>query len=209
MCAKTSLRLKTIAIGALFASCTSVAHAGFVNLNNVSGIEWEIQFSPITLTVKSNPGSNNLDWLVFEDFFAANSTDAGNEIATPQSISIDVNGGGATSFDVNSSSGTFSIALGGIDQNDLFINIAQVSASASAGDTVVVTQNGTGVRFTSTDVPALNTSWNGQVAFWSNTFPMVTENSFITPVPEPSTLTLAGLGLFVTASRRKRRSTGA
>ena len=198
----------TIAVGALFASCMSVAHAGYVNLNNVSGNLWEIQFSPITLTMKSVPNAGRLDWLVFEDFFAANSTANGEESGV-QSISISVNGGAAVSYSVNNPIGTLNFSFGGIDPNDLFINIAGDNASASALDTVVVTQNGTGVQFISTDVPTLNTSWNGQVAFWNNNsapnnLALTTENSFI--LPEPATTALLALGLLSAGYARKRRA---
>ena len=200
---KTTHRLMTIVVGAFFASCMSVAHAGFVSLTNTSGSTWNIQFSPITLTVKSSPGSTNLDWLVFEDFFASDSTAFGAQNGL-QTISIDVNGGGATSFNVNNSTGTYPSLIGGIDANDLFINIAQDTATANAGDTVVVTQNGTGVQFNSTDVPVLNSTWNGQVAFWANTGPMVTENAFVSAVPEPATFALLGLGLAGIGYRRRQ-----
>lgn len=201
---KTKHRLMTIAVGTFFASCVSVAHAGFVNLTNISGNTYEIQFSPITLTVKSNPGSTTLDWLVFEDFFASDSTDAGAKNG-PQAISIAVNGGGATSFNANDSVGHHP-GVGGIDANDLFINFAQDIATANAGDTVVVTQNGTGVQFNSVGVPAPNSTWNGQVAFWANSDPMVTENAFVSAVPEPATLALLGLGLAdIGFTRRKAK----
>jgi hypothetical protein len=69
-------------IRALFAFCVPVAHAGFISLTHTSGNIWNIQFSPITLTLKNNPGSTDLDWLIFEDFFSANSTGTGAKIGT-------------------------------------------------------------------------------------------------------------------------------
>lgn len=192
---------------AWLASSVSIAQAGYVTLTNVSGILWEVQFSPITLTMKASPSSGRLDWLVFEDFFAANSIANGSESGV-QSISISVNGGAAASFNVNNSIGTYASTIGGIDPNDLFINIAQDTAQASAGDTIVVSQNGTGVRFTSTSVPILNTSWNGQVAFWNNTtapnaLAMTTENGFV--IPEPGALALVGIALVGVAGTRRIR----
>lgn len=198
-------KLLNAAAISLFVMVSGSADAGFISLTNTNSNNWEIQFSPITLTMKSNPGSSNLDWLVFEDFFAGASTGNGLEIGT-QTIAIGINGGVATSFDVNNSVGIYPGA-GGIDDNDLFINIAQDNATANAGDTVTVSQNGTGVQFsTSGVVPALNSNWNGQVAFWANgNGPMVTENAFITAVPEPTSLAIFGLGLMGLSLRRLKK----
>jgi hypothetical protein len=190
--------IKIAALVVLFTFNVTVAQAGFINLTNTSGNEWNIQFSPITLTMKSNPGSTNLDWLVFEDFFATTSTNKGTEIGQ-QTIWIAINGGISNSFNIQSSLGIHTGA-GGIDANDLFINIAQDTASASAGDTITVSQNGAGVDFSANGVPAVNSAWNGQVAFWATSGQMVTENTFIIPdvisaIPEPAVLAILGLGL--------------
>jgi hypothetical protein len=50
-----------ITAGAFFASCMSIAHAGFINLTNTCGNNWSIQLLPITLRVKSSLGSTRLD----------------------------------------------------------------------------------------------------------------------------------------------------
>jgi hypothetical protein len=46
----------------------SVAHASYVRVKDLGANLYEIEFSPITLTMKDlTPG--RLDWLVFENFF--------------------------------------------------------------------------------------------------------------------------------------------
>jgi hypothetical protein len=165
---------------AIFGGEIKETDAGFLTLIETSDNNFNIEFSPITLTAKID---GDLDWLVFEDFFATHvESIRGQEVAS-QTIYLDINGAGPVIFHVNNSIGVHPGA-GGIDSNDLFINIAQSSGnhSVNAGDTIVVTQNGDGVAFRTPEIlPLRSGSWNGQVAFWDNGNgqKMVTESAFV------------------------------
>jgi len=192
----------------------SVAHASYVRVKDLGANLYEIEFSPITLTMKDlTPG--RLDWLVFENFFDTGATIKGSEVGGTQSVSIDIDGVGPVSFNVNSSTGTFTGSQGGLDPRHLLINIAQDTAQADPGETIVVTQNGTGVNFTASTIPAFGNSWSGNVAFWHNghdpdEFEKSSNDTLVSgTAPEPSTLVLTGLALVAVGflGKKKRRST--
>jgi hypothetical protein len=159
---KITFRKTAMVILTILAINSNLVHASFVSLTNTSGNNWNIEFSPITLTAKSTiVGTADLDWLVFEDFFASNIGGTGSMIGT-DSIFLKINGAVATLFNVNNFIGIYN-NVGGIDKNDLFINIAQATGnhSVSAGDTIIVSQNGAGVAFSASNVPTINSFWNG------------------------------------------------
>jgi hypothetical protein len=122
--------------------------------------QWDIDVAPITFTANANAG--DFEWLVFEDFFSANATVSGTYISGTLSVSI--NGGTASSLTPTFANGTFNTPFGGLDPNDLLINLFGSGLSPSDGDTVTVSGS---VRFSSTDVPA-PVAGPINAAFWSS-----------------------------------------
>lgn len=188
------------------ASCLSGSDAAVTIVQQGATDTWDIIFDPITFTANANGGE--LDWLVFEDFFAANSALSG---ASTSSVSIAIGGGAATDYPVNSANGVFNSTLGGIDPNDLLINFAATSLDPAAGQSVVVSMAAGGFQFTSTAVPAITAAPNINVAIWSNnsTLGRLEQTDVVqvaVGIPEPAALALSGLGGLALLLRRKRES---
>ena len=192
-----------LAVSALVSN-PSAAKADLILTQQGASNTWNIDFDPILFTANANPGT--LDWLVFEDFFTVPATANGNGALTG-SLSISVNGNPASVYNVNTSLGTLNTTVGGIDPNDLFVNIALASSlSVTDGDTVLGTPSN--ISFTSTSVP---TPVAGPVdaGFYSNQNPSnrLVQTDFVSTaiVPEPASVALTALGgLALFVLRRKK-----
>jgi hypothetical protein len=109
---------------------------------------WDINIDPITFTANSNV--ENVEWLIFEDYFSANATANGSHVSGI--LSVSVNGGATINLTPFSITGTWGGApFGALDSNDLLINLFGSGLNPSDGDTVTVSGS---LRFSSTDVPA-------------------------------------------------------
>ena len=103
------------------------------------------------------------EWLIFEDYFSANSTASGTHVSG--TLSVSVNGGTATTLTPYATTGTWGGApFGPLDSNDLLINIYNSGLSPNDGDTVTVSGS---LRFSSTDVPTV-VAGPINAAFWSS-----------------------------------------
>ena len=119
------------------------------------------------------------------------------------------------SFNINNSTRTYTGFQGGLGPRHLLINIAQDTAQAAPGETIVVRKMERGVKFVASSTPAYSNSWSGDVAFLHNNerpnkLAMCSTDTFVSGmVSEPSTLALAGSALVsvVFLGKKKRRST--
>ncbi|BDS06864.1 hypothetical protein NT6N_19040 [Oceaniferula spumae] len=185
----------------VFASGITISQAA-LSLTNVGGNNWQINFSPITFTANNNAGQ--FDWLVFEDFFSANSNASGGHVSGTLEYSI--NGGSTVVVTPHSATGTFASTLGGIDPNDLFINIAQAGNRPNPNNGQSVAVSGS-VVFSSSDVPAFPINGTVNARWWDNTGSGGAAQSNIVSVavvPEPSTTALLGLGGLALILRRRK-----
>lgn len=213
---KTMNRLMTVAIGGLLAACISVAYATPLSLINTSGDDWKIEFPDLSLTMLDGPpagfdGPGSLSWLVFEDFFD-------NPCTSPcvygkidshgsQSLSIAINGGSPSSFAIHNGTGTWNgAALGGLDNNDLYINIAGNGAFGTASGTVTVMAGA--VSFTAANVPTFSKSQVDAAFYSRRDGERQTEFLTISTVPEPTTIALLALGLLGAGFAKRRRARG-
>ena len=158
---RTNAEAAVVAAGFTLGIITTSPSNAAVTVTQVGATtQWDINVDPITFTANANAG--DFEWLVFEDFFSANSTVAGTYISG--TLSVSVNGGAASSITPAFANGTFNTPFGGLDPNDLLINIFGAGFSPSEGDKVTVSGS---VRFSSTDVPA-PAAGPINAAFWSS-----------------------------------------
>jgi hypothetical protein len=191
---KTTLTLATAALLA----ATSASNAA-VTLTQVGATtNWDINIAPITFTANSNV--ENVEWLIFEDYFSANATVSGTHVSG--TLDVSVNGGTTINLTPFSTTGTWgSAAFGPLDSNDLFVNIFGVAPSLSDGDTVTVSGS---LRFSTTDVltpvagPVNAALWNSGDIIRTDVV------SVATMVPEPGTTALLGLGGLALILRRRK-----
>ncbi len=200
---KYSILSKTTLTDLALAASVVMSNAA-LSLTNTSGNEWEMSFDAISFTA-NGAGNGDLDWLVFENFFSANSTEQGAYVAASGTLDYTINAGATINVTPTFAQGTFDQTLGGIDANDLFVNIAAAGNRPvpSNGDTVEVL--GT-FRFTSIDVPAF-TAGGTVDATWYNNGGTATASSntiAVAVVPEPSSAALLGLGGLALIMRRRK-----
>ena len=190
---------KMITISSLLAASTVISNAAVVNITPTGNTnEYEVNFDSFVLTTQV---AGNLDWLIFEDFFTSNATADGTGSGT---IDLTIEGV-TTSFGFNNTSGTFDSTLGGIDRNDLFLNIAAAGPNnVAAGTEVTVSISASGnPTFISTNVPS-EFNPTTDVSFYESNGPQVTNAVTLSTVPEPSSVLLSFIGLSALALRRRR-----
>ena len=130
--------LATLALAAGLALSSTTAQAA-VSLTQIGATTtWEVSFDPITFTANSNTGQ--FDWLVFENFYDANSTVQGDYVVGTSSLAYSVDGGPTVNVDPVFKNGSFNQTLGGIDPNDLFLNLAGVGPDPAAGSPVTISR---------------------------------------------------------------------
>jgi len=160
--------------------------------------EYAVNFTPFVLTTQ---GGNDLDWLIFEDFYTFNSTADG---VGSGSINLTINGI-TTSHGFNNASGTFNSTIGALDPSDLLLNITQSGPNNLTANTeITVAINPLDPpTFVSTDVPDFNPTTT--VSFYQSGGTLQATNSVtLSTVPEPSSALLIILGLSVLFFRRRR-----
>lgn len=197
MTTKSILSIAALAAGLTLTS-TLATHAA-VTITQVGATnQWDITFDPITFTTNAEAG--NLAWIVFDDFFARNSTAQGAYVSGTVELAV----GAATtaSYTPAFANGTFNQTLGGIRADALLINIATSGLNPAASTQIVMSTSG--IRFSSTDVPAM-AAGPSSVAIWTNagTRPVRTDTVLVA-IPEPSSTALVGcLGLTLLVRRRR------
>lgn len=203
---KNIKRLKTLStlVACAFALSAAAPGSAAVSFENTSGSNWTLDFDPITFTA-TKTGGGDYDWLIFEDFFQANATTSGT---TPgQQLQMSINGAPAVSLSLNSANGPFNGAAGGLDQNDLLINVTSAGKpTINAGDTIVVSAPVGGFTLTAdpTKVPAVTTSPTVDAAFYSAGGGGSLSTDLVAVfVPEPGSLALLGLGGIFMFKRRR------
>jgi len=191
--------MSTIAGILLSATAANAATVSLLPTGNTN--EYEIDFSPITFTrISSSP--DDLDWLVFEDFFSTNSNARGRTVSGSVQISLD--GAAATTHAVNTNStGTFDVVNNGIDPNDLFVNIA-LNGPNNVAQGTEVTISGADIIFTSADVPDITSSSIVSATIYQGGSVAVTDAVDVSIVPEPSSVVLSMMGFSAMVLRRRR-----
>ena len=185
----------TMAAGLALSSSASQAALSLTQIGATNN--WEVSFDPIVFTANSNTGE--FDWLVFEDFYDGNSTAQGDFVGGTSTLEYSVDGGPTVSVDPVFRNGTFDIILGGIDPNDLFLNLANVGPNPAAGSTVTISGS---FQFSSTDVPSFSVT-TVNAAFWDNGGTGTIQSDIVSvAVPEPSSSILLALGGLVFLRRR-------
>jgi hypothetical protein len=194
----TLVLVSLLSAGLALSSSTAQAAVSLTQIGATS--TWEVSFDPITFTANSNSGQ--FDWLVFEDFYDANSTVQGDYVVGTSTLGYSVNGGPTVNVNPVFRNGTFNQTLGGIDANDLFVNLAGVGPDPSAGSTVTISGS---FQFTSSDVPTFSVT-SVDAAFWDNgaTGTIQSDQVAVTVIPEPSGVALLALGTLACLRRRRK-----
>jgi len=192
---------KSVILGAFLTVLTGVSHASTIMVEaNGIGNQFEINFEPFVLTVTgTNVADNDLDHLIFSDFFTTGSTADGSAVSGTIDITID---GVTTSHATNSSTGTFNSTNGGLNPNVLFINTAGAGLDDLATGTEIEVST-TGIIFSSANVPDI-AEGPISVGYYGNVGrPLFTSLATVS-VPEPSSGILGIIGLSAMALRRRR-----
>lgn len=174
------------------------ANAG-VMVTDLGGGNTMVTIDPITIDITS---SGTTGFLVFEDFWAVDTTSGGSPVSSTMSYSL--NSGAPIVPEQYSQTGRVDSVYGTIDLNDMFFDYQDGSDSVTAGDTFVI--GGSFVFSGNVDGIATNPgpfvvsvlSTGGDIVRGSTTVALA--------VPAPAMisifcLALAGLGI---AARRRR-----
>lgn len=196
---KYTQKVRTLAVTLFTIGSLAGGANAAISFTDLGGGAAEVSFDSITFTVTED--NDNFNFIVFENFFAADSLLEG--IPVSGSLSVSVNGAPPSDLIITdvSTAGQTTLTLTDLDPNDLVFGS---SFSFMSGDTVAV--EGIDLNYIS---PALNTPIQVEtlVVKLINNDGVAVSDSVIIPtsaIPEPSSsalLAMIGVGMFTVRRR--------
>ena len=187
--------LAALLIGPIVVNATPI-------LTALGGDSYQVSFDALTFNVTT---TGEFASVVFENFYSAVQPSCGNYVSG--SVQASLNGGASVALIGNSCTGAYD-SLNAVDGDDLlitvYVGVLNTFGGVTVGDTITLST----VDYVF-NLPGLNPTANASPfdAFMvNNSFELISDIvSTSSPVSEPATLALFGLGLFGFGCRQRRK----